>query len=332
MKIVLQSIPTHIITGFLGAGKTTVLQHLLKQKPEGEVWAVLMNEFGEIGIDQMWVAEQQGIAVKEVLGGCLCCTSQLPMQIALARLLSEFRPSRLFIEPTGLGHPKELVAQLTQPHWQNSLSLCQVITVVDGHRLHEQLWHKHDIFLQQLDIADIVLVSYTNQMNVQDHQQLNILKQSYQDMAKKWYEINDGKIDLFNINLKRQQITIQKQALLTASNKVSTTDDQNRPPKTLPYHYVSTQQSYQVVGWHLPKSWQFDSDKILFLLQKLEHYERIKAKLHTDQGWLDINAIPVNFQIDFAAKAGLDNRLEIISQIERDWLQFEQELITARID
>lgn len=112
-----KAVPTHIISGFLGAGKTTLLKQLLSQKPEHEVWAVLMNEFGQIGVDQQLLPQQQGYQVKELLGGCLCCSSQLPMQIALSRLLSETQPDRLFIEPTGLGHPAQLLEQLTEPHW-----------------------------------------------------------------------------------------------------------------------------------------------------------------------------------------------------------------------
>ena len=119
MKLISRkAVPTHIISGFLGAGKTTLLQYLLTQKPEHETWAVLMNEFGQIGVDQQLITQQQGYAVKELLGGCLCCSSQLPMQIALSRLLSETQPDRLFIEPTGLGHPAQLLEQLTEPHWQ----------------------------------------------------------------------------------------------------------------------------------------------------------------------------------------------------------------------
>lgn len=92
-----QAVPTHIISGFLGAGKTTLLMHLLGQKPEHEVWAVLMNEFGQIGVDQQLMPQTEGYAVKELLGGCLCCSSQLPMQIALSRLLSEQKPDRLLV-------------------------------------------------------------------------------------------------------------------------------------------------------------------------------------------------------------------------------------------
>jgi len=135
-----QAIPVHIISGFLGAGKTTLLKHLLQQKPEQEIWAVLMNEFGQIGVDQQLLPQDQGYAVKELLGGCLCCSSQLPMQIALSRLLSEVKPDRLFIEPTGLGHPGQLLEQLTEPHWQSHLNMQALVTVVDGSRLHDRDW------------------------------------------------------------------------------------------------------------------------------------------------------------------------------------------------
>ncbi len=63
-----KAVPTHIISGFLGAGKTTLLKQLLSQKPEHEVWAVLMNEFGQIGVDQQLLPQQQGYQVKELLG------------------------------------------------------------------------------------------------------------------------------------------------------------------------------------------------------------------------------------------------------------------------
>ena len=328
---IIQAVPTHIITGFLGAGKTTVLRHLLAQKPENEVWAVLMNEFGEIGVDQAWIAEHQGIAVKEVLGGCLCCTSQLPMQIALARLLSEFKPTRLFIEPTGLGHPKELIDQLSESHWQTSLNIRQVITVIDGHRLHEQLWQKHELFLQQLDVADIVLVSYQSEINADDQYQLKQLQVSYQFPPKQWQRLDHGKISLQEIDQSRIPQQIKKQHLLSQQLLTESMPRLNgsdfSAPKTLPYHYSNEQQGFFVAGWHMPKSWQFDADALIQVLQAIQGFVRIKAKLNTIDGWIDINAITTNFQVDFATKASLDNRLEIISEVAQDWLAIEKQLL-----
>ena len=76
--------PTNIITGFLGSGKTTAILHLLKNKPADEKWAVLVNEFGEIGVDGSLFegknSKKQGVFIREVPGGCMCCTAGLPMQ------------------------------------------------------------------------------------------------------------------------------------------------------------------------------------------------------------------------------------------------------------
>ncbi|MGL6294780.1 MAG: CobW family GTP-binding protein, partial [Plesiomonas sp.] len=93
-------IKTNLITGFLGSGKTTTIRHLLASKPEHEKWAVLVNEFGEIGIDGALLRDQ-GAVVKEIPGGCLCCVAGLPMQVGLNMLISQHRPDRILIEPTG---------------------------------------------------------------------------------------------------------------------------------------------------------------------------------------------------------------------------------------
>ncbi|WP_369823160.1 GTP-binding protein, partial [Oleiphilus sp. HI0128] len=81
----------------LGVGKTSAILNLLKQKPDNERWAVLVNEFGEIGVDgsffQGQSSQEQGVFIKEVPGGCMCCASGLPMQIALNQLLSRAKPS-----------------------------------------------------------------------------------------------------------------------------------------------------------------------------------------------------------------------------------------------
>ena len=82
----LTNIPVTIISGFLGVGKTTAILDLLHGHPKNERWAVLVNEFGEVGIDGAALAGE-GYFVKEVPGGCICCTAQTQMQVALTRLL-----------------------------------------------------------------------------------------------------------------------------------------------------------------------------------------------------------------------------------------------------
>lgn len=115
----LKQIPTHLVGGPLGAGKTSLIRQLLTQTPADERWAVLVNEFGQIGLDAALLGpDTDGVTMAEIPGGCLCCVNGLPFQVGLARLLRKARPDRLLIEPSGLGHPAELLRQLRQPPWQ----------------------------------------------------------------------------------------------------------------------------------------------------------------------------------------------------------------------
>ncbi|KXF80562.1 CobW family GTP-binding protein [Enterovibrio coralii] len=157
----IRGVPTNIFTGFLGVGKTTAILNLMKNKPEDERWAVLVNEFGEIGVDGSLFEGQRGekgqVFIREVPGGCMCCAAGLPMQIALNQLLTEARPDRLLIEPTGLGHPKEVLQTLSTEYYQDILSLQKTITLVDARKLNDPRYTDHDTFNQQIAIADTVV-------------------------------------------------------------------------------------------------------------------------------------------------------------------------------
>lgn len=158
----IRAIPTNIITGFLGVGKTSAIIKLMKHKPNNERWAVLVNEFGEIGIDSCLIQGQQSdkqIFIREVAGGCMCCTAGLSMQIALNQLLKKAKPDRLLIEPTGLGHPKEVLQVLLSDHYRSIISLQKILTLVDARKLSDPRYTEHDTFNQQISIADTVVGS-----------------------------------------------------------------------------------------------------------------------------------------------------------------------------
>lgn len=161
MNTHISAIPTNIITGFLGVGKTSAILHLLKSKPADERWAVLVNEFGEIGVDGSLFggqhSEEQGVFIREVPGGCMCCAAGLPMQVALNQLLARAKPDRLLIEPTGLGHPKEVLQVLSADYYQDTLDLQKVLTLVDARKLSDERYTSHQTFNQQIAIADIVV-------------------------------------------------------------------------------------------------------------------------------------------------------------------------------
>ncbi|MFP0263612.1 CobW family GTP-binding protein [Acinetobacter pittii] len=331
MKLIAQkTVPTHIISGFLGAGKTTLLQHLLSQKPKDEVWAVLMNEFGQIGVDQQLLPQDEGYAVKELLGGCLCCSSQLPMHIALARLLSEQKPDRLFIEPTGLGHPSQLFDQLTEPHWQSSLAMRALITVVDGSRLHDTNWVKQNLYEDQLKAAQIVVVSHTDVMNFEDDQALELLKDEYQPYHQEWIKIEHGQLALNKIDIAARLTERSIQPLLKLQKQMSESEVV-KEINQLPYHYVESAQGYIVAGWKLPKRWKFDFYNLLDLLCAQQDWLRIKGIFNTDQGWKVFNFNPDQFNYK-SGEEGIDNRIEIISGHHHDWLAFETALLACQLE
>lgn len=325
-----QAVPTHIISGFLGAGKTTLLQHLLSEKPENEVWAVLMNEFGQIGVDQQMLPQTQGYEVKELLGGCLCCSSQLPMQIALSRLLSESKPDRLFIEPTGLGHPAQLLEQLTEPHWQPSIAMRALVTVVDGSRLHDLDWTKQNLYADQLKAAQIIVVSHADTMDFADEQALEALQSEYQAYQQTWLMSGQEHISLQQIDLPYVGTRRKIQPLLKIQKTFSAGQSLSEI-KQLPYHYVETAQGYSVAGWKLPKRWQFDFYALLDLLCEQQGWLRIKGIFNTDQGWKTFNFNPEQFNYQ-SVEESIDNRIEIIVQQSRDWQVFEQQLFQCQIN
>lgn len=331
MKLIAQkTVPTHIISGFLGAGKTTLLQHLLSQKPKDEVWAVLMNEFGQIGVDQQLLSQDEGYAVKELLGGCLCCSSQLPMHIALARLLSEQKPDRLFIEPTGLGHPSQLFDQLTEPHWQSSLAMRALITVVDGSRLHDTNWVKQNLYEDQLKAAQIVVVSHTDVMTFEDDQALELLKDEYQPYHQEWIKTEHGQLALNKIDVAARLTERSIQPLLKLQKQMTETEVK-KEIQQLPYHYVESAQGYIVAGWKLPKRWKFDFYALLDLLCAQQDWLRIKGIFNTDQGWKVFNFNPDQFNYK-SGEEGIDNRIEIISGHHHDWLAFETALLACQLE
>ena len=151
-------IPTNLITGFLGVGKTTAILDLLARRPLGEKWAVLVNEFGQVGIDGATLA-QDGVAVREVPGGCICCTAQLPLKVALTKLLREVKPDRLFIEPTGVGHPAGIIDGLRDAALAPYLDLVNVITLVDPQQFADPRFSGMETYQDQLNLADVLVTN-----------------------------------------------------------------------------------------------------------------------------------------------------------------------------
>ena len=188
-------IPTHLVLGFLGAGKTTAILNLLKQKPEGERWAVLVNEFGEVGIDGAFLSGQ-GVAVKEVPGGCMCCVSGVPMQIGLNSLIRFHRPDRLFIEPTGLGHPAQVIETLTGEFYKDAVNLSASVCLVDPRRLEDKRVLASRQFHDQVAVADLLVASKADLCTSAQLAQFESWANTWQPAKRRIGQISGGQLPM----------------------------------------------------------------------------------------------------------------------------------------
>lgn len=146
-----------LIAGFLGAGKTTLLRHILGWPGDLSSTAVLVNEFGQVGIDGELLKEA-GTPVVELTNGCICCTIQGDLLRSVREILGSFRPGRLLIEATGVADPFEILAVLGNKELSGSISIQKVVTVVDA-----DFWENRDylgpLFFNQIRAADLVLLN-----------------------------------------------------------------------------------------------------------------------------------------------------------------------------
>ncbi|MCB5162222.1 CobW family GTP-binding protein [Marinomonas algarum] len=162
-----QGIKVTMVTGFLGAGKTTLIRHLLEQAPPNERWAVLVNEFGDIGLDSVFYADLE-VAITEVAGGCVCCTTSAAFQKGLNQLIRQHNPDRIFIEPSGLGHPKQIIQKLRSEMYRDVLLLTGVFCVLDATTLSDPRYACHDIYNDQIDSADAIVLSHMERYSDKD--------------------------------------------------------------------------------------------------------------------------------------------------------------------
>lgn len=154
-------IPVTIVTGFLGAGKSTLVQTWLKQLPRAET-AVIVNERGEVGIDGELLAAHVA-RLREITGGCVCCNSQAELLAALAELgETEPRPGRIMVETSGAASPSGVIRALGARMARERLQLDGVITVLDITRAEQAL--SFDVAVEQLGFADVVVLTHVDEV------------------------------------------------------------------------------------------------------------------------------------------------------------------------
>ena len=323
------AVPTNIITGFLGVGKTSAIMQLLQQKPQNERWAVLVNEFGEIGVDGSLfegnTVTKNSVFIKEVPGGCMCCASGLPMQIALNQLLDRAKPDRLLIEPTGLGHPLEVLQLLSNQYYQEVLSLEKTITLVDARKFSDKRYTEHNTFNQQLEVADIIIGNKADLYSDSDRAMLadylrskhivpkNMLFTEYGDIPLKWLA-----------GATQYKVTDAHHHHHDASNNDNASN--REIPSSGFVQAVNEGEGFQSIGWRFAPNQIFDRKKLIPLLLTIDAI-RVKAVFITSDGVFGYNNTSDGIN-EFILDECVESRIEIIcDEVIDTWHQELQQAI-----
>ncbi|WP_434639682.1 CobW family GTP-binding protein [Klebsiella sp. I138] len=322
---------TNLITGFLGSGKTTSILHLLAHKPADEKWAVLVNEFGEVGIDGALLADS-GALLKEIPGGCMCCVNGLPMQVGLNTLLRQGKPDRLLIEPTGLGHPKQILDILTAAVYEPWIDLRATLCVLDPRQLLDSKVMANDNFRDQLAAADVIVSNKADRMTVESEQAFSAWWQEHAG-ERLHVTATQGNIDPALLDLPRLNFAPLPDS---AGHAHSHGQKKGLAALSLPDHQrwrrsLNSGQGYQACGWIFDADTTFDTIGLLEWA-RLAPVARVKGVMRIAEGLVRINRQGLDLHIETQNVAPPDSRIELITESEADWNALQASLLKLRLN
>ena len=204
------SIKVDIISGFLGAGKTTLIKQLFKAGFSGEKVVLIENEFGEIGIDGTFLKEA-GIDIKEINSGCICCSLVGDFSKSMEEVINNFNPDRIIIEPSGVGKLSDIIKAVE--NLQLGLVLNIVATVVDGSKCKIYMKNFGEFFNNQVEDAKSIIISKVE--NLEDEKIIEV----YNLVKNKNPHANIILANLPHIDEKKLLEVLEKNALITEQMK-----------------------------------------------------------------------------------------------------------------
>ncbi len=185
-----------IISGFLGAGKTTLIRKLIQEAYQNEKLVLIENEFGEIGIDGGFLKDA-GIAVKEMNSGCICCSLVGDFAQSLTMVMDEYAPDRIIIEPSGVGKLSDVIQAVTKLN-DERMTLNSYTTVADAKKVKTYSKNFGEFFNNQIAYAKTIVLSRTQQLSQEKLNEVVALLQKQNPKASlivtPWEELGGEKI------------------------------------------------------------------------------------------------------------------------------------------
>ncbi|MEM7454130.1 MAG: GTP-binding protein [Planctomycetota bacterium] len=342
-----ERIPTNLIVGFLGSGKTTAIRNLINGRPDGENWSILINEFGTVSIDHALVESgNQQIAVEELGGGCACCTLAFAFKPLLAQFIRRTRPDRLILEPSGVSHPAKVVDILRSPDFASVIDLRNIICLIDPKDFDDPRWQESEVFQDQVQLADIAILNWT------DNRDRNLI-----DRCREWVEsftppkqliletsfgsfdpeLLDMKFEADRFPMFAEAHPLPEEPVNDASADRSSlpvprgtgkSDESNQiPVPGCPRRFENDAPGYSACGWIFHVDDVFVRDRILDLMGRVNPVLRLKGVFRCRGDWWLINRAKDGISYSTSTYRR-DSRLEIIlDRPSTDWKSLEAELL-----
>ena len=277
----------------------------------------------------------------------MCCTSKMPMQIALAQLLAKAKPHRLLIEPTGLGHPREVLEELTAEHNQEIIDLRTTITLIDARKLSDPRYLAHDIYRDQINVAEHLVAAKIDLYQDGDKQQLTEALTTLGQTEKPLHFIANGELALDILALPSQfpgsaHTHHQHSHEHEHSHEHQHGDDHDHDHQHSHDHSESNEAIFQedgvlrtnhskdgfyTAGWIFKPCYVFNYSQVMNLLSGLTLL-RLKGVFITDQGIVAFNQADDTLS-SFEMSESDDSRIELISEEPIDVAAIELALMNG---
>ena len=297
-----------IISGFLGAGKTTLIAKLLKEGLAGEQVVLIENEFGEIGIDGGFLKES-GVEIREMNSGCICCSLVGDFGTSLKEVVEKYHPDRIIIEPSGVGKLSDVIKAVKDLHIENEIRLNSASTVADASKVKVYMKNFGEFFNNQIEHAGTIILSRTQNVSEAklktDIELIRSLNKDAHIITTPWDDIDGKQI----LDAMENVTNLELEMLAEAAAKVAEEHEHHHHHDGecgCGHHHEHGHHHADEVftSWGVETPNKYDKEELSEILRKLSETDdygnilRAKGMLPcTDVKWMFFDLVPEEYEI-----------------------------------
>lgn len=334
-----------IISGFLGAGKTTLIKKLIAEGLQAEKLVLIENEFGEIGIDGGFL-QDAGIEIREMNSGCICCSLVGDFSEALKKVLAQYAPDRIIIEPSGVGKLSDVIKAVQAVQAETALEMNSYTTVVDAQKCKMYMKNFKEFFNNQIAYANTIVLSRTQMMEEKAleavvHELKHVNEQAHV-ITTPWEELNGEDIlAVMNGSCQLEKELMEKEHICSVCGHQHKEHEHHHDHAhhheegcscgcdhehhDHDHHHHHADEVFSSWGKETPRTYERDElETILKQLNEEEHYGKVlRAKgmvKSNDDTWLYFDFVPEEYEIRVGAASYTGRFCVIGSQLQEEAL------------